>query len=116
MTQTAGYTINVNLISKVIDISVRGAFSTELVQAFLTEYQQKVSSISAKDFILKVDSTDMNIITQQMLPTLENSFTMYKNSGFKEIHFIIKPSPTIKMQVNRLARNIGLTNARVVEL
>ena len=116
MTQTAGYTINVNLISKVIDISVRGTFSIELVQAFLTEYQQKVSSISAKDFILKVDSTDMNIITQEMLPKLEISFNMYKESGFKEIQFIIKQSATIKMQLNRVARNTGLTNAVIVDL
>ena len=116
MTETTGYTINVISALKVIDISVKGSFTPEIAQAFQTEYQKKVGSISANDFTLKVDSTDMNIITQEMLPKLEHSFNMYKNSGFKQIQFVIKPSSTIKMQVNRLARNTGLTNAIVVEL
>ena len=116
MTKTGGYSINVNKATKVIEISVIGSFTPEQAKAFHTDYQAKVSSIVAADFTLKVDCTDMHIITQEMLPKLEISFNMYKESGFKEIQFLIKQSATIKMQLNRVARNTGLTNAVVVEL
>ena len=115
MTNTGGYSINVNKATKVIEISVIGSFTPEQAKAFHTDYQAKVGSIVAADFTLKVDCTDMNIITQEMLPKLEISFNMYKESGFKEIQFIIKQSATIKMQLNRVARNTGLTNAVIVE-
>ena len=116
MTKTGEYSIKVNKATKVIEISIIGSFTPEQAKAFHTDYQAKVSSIVAEDFILKVDCTDMNIITQEMLPKLEISFNMYKESGFKEVQFIIKQSATIKMQLNRVARNTGLTNAVVVEL
>ena len=111
-----GYTINVNPSSKVIDISVKGSFTPEQAQAFHNEYQTKVSSITAKDFTLKVDCKDMNIITQDMLPKLEVSYNMYKQSGFKEVQFVITKNPVIKMQLSRVARNTGLNNAVVVEV
>lgn len=116
MSTIDGYTINVNSASKVIDISVRGSFTPEQAKAFHTDYQTKVGSITAKDFTLKVDCTDMNVITQDMVPKLEISFKMYKDSGFKEVQFLIFKSVIVKMQLSRVARSIGLNNAVFLEM
>lgn len=91
-------------------------WTPQQVDEFVKDYQRKVSSIDAKLFDLKVDCTDMDIITQDMIPRLENSFREYKETGFKKVIFTIKKNPIIKMQLNRVARNTGLTNAEVVEV
>jgi hypothetical protein len=113
--KAGSYTINVNPIKKVVDMVIVGTWTPKQVEDFVRDYQRKVSSIDAKLFDLKVDCTDMDVITQDMIPRLENSFRMYKETGFKKVIFTIKKNPIIKMQLNRVARNTGLTNSEVVE-
>lgn len=115
MSKTGGYTINVNQGQQTIDMAVKGTFTPEQAQNFHRDYQSRVGSITAQNFTLKVDCMDMNVITQDMLPKLQVSFEMYKASGFKNVQFLIKKSPVIKMQLMRVARNAGLVNAEVVE-
>ena len=115
MTQASGYTINVNPEQKVIDISVVGSFTPEQAVAFQKDYQAKIGSISAKDFTLRIDCKHMHVITQEMIPKLEISLNLYKQSGFKEIQVLTMQSAIIKMQVNRMIRNTGLTNAVIIE-
>ena len=114
-TTTGSYQIQLNQAAKTIDIAVRGSFTPEQAKAFHQDYQAKVGSIQANDYILRVDSKDMNIITQDMLPKLEISFTMYKNSNFKAIEVAIMRSAVIKMQLNRVARTVGLANFSIIE-
>lgn len=115
MSQASGYTINVNPAQKVIEISVIGSFTPEQAAAFHNDYQAKVGAISAKDYTLKIDCKHMNVITQDMIPKLEVSLNMYKQSGFKEIQVLSMRSAVIKMQISRVIRNTGLTNAVIIE-
>ncbi len=115
MIETSNYTININPAQKIIDISVKGSFTPEQAAAFQKDYQAKVGSISAKDFTLKIDCKHMNIITQDMLPKLEVSLNLYKQSGFKEIQILSMKSAIIKMQITRVIGNVGLTNAVIIE-
>lgn len=115
MIETSNYTININPAQKIIDISVKGSFTPEQAAAFQKDYQAKVGSISAKDFTLKIDCKHMNIITQDMLPKLEVSLNLYKQSGFKEIQILSMKSAVIKMQITRVIGNVGLTNAVIIE-
>ncbi|RUL48197.1 hypothetical protein [Lysinibacillus antri] len=116
MSQIGSYSIIVNQAKKSIDMSVKGTFTPQQAESFHKDYQSKVASINASNFILKVDCKDMNIITQDMLPALEVSFKMYKESQFNKVEFIIQKSPVVKMQLNRIARNTGLLNSEVVEV
>ncbi|PAD68944.1 hypothetical protein CHH83_11180 [Bacillus sp. 7586-K] len=97
-------------------MKVVGTFTPEDVQNFVKDYQAKVNSIDASAYTLDVDCTTMDILKPEMVPALENSFKMYKESGFGKVLFTINKSAILKMQLNRIARNSGLTNAEVVEL
>ncbi|SOB99408.1 hypothetical protein SAMN05880501_102200 [Ureibacillus xyleni] len=116
MSQTGSYSIFVNQTEKTIDMSVKGTFTPQQAKDFHNDYQSKVGSINANNFTLKVDCKNMNIITQEMLPALETSFKMYKDSQFDKVEFIIEKSPVIKMQLSRIARNAGLANSEVIEV
>lgn len=113
---TGSFTIKVDKANKFIDMAVRGSFTPQQAQDFHKEYQSKVGSIDAKNFTLIVDCLDMKIITQDMIEKLQFSFEMYRDSGFKEVQFVIKKNITMKMQLNRVARNAKLANAAVVEV
>lgn len=116
MVQATGeYKIIVNRASKTIDMLVRGTFTPEQAKSFHQDYVSKVASINAEDFTLKVDCLDMNLITQDMIPALQVSMEMYKKSGFKKVEVLIKKSTILKMQINRVAKMVGLTNLEVVE-
>jgi hypothetical protein len=111
---TKKYSMTVNTEEKTIDMKVTGTFDHEDVQNFVNDYQTTVNSIIATEYTLEVDCTNMDLLSQEMVPALENSFKMYHESGFKKVNFNIKNIVVLKMQLNRIARDSGLTNAEVV--
>ncbi|MGE8207657.1 hypothetical protein ACQKP0_24610 [Heyndrickxia sp. NPDC080065] len=116
MTEKGGYIIDVNNIKKLMNIDVKGVFTPEQAVQFHTDYQKQVNSISAKDYTLDIDCTDMQVIKQDMIPLLTKSYELYKTSGFGKIEFKIIKNPIIKMQLNRIAKNIDLPNYEIIEL
>lgn len=110
------YKIDVKKSLNLVEMSIVGTWQHKIVEDFVRDYSNMVSSIDVTNFDLKIDCTDMNVITQDMIPALENSYKMYKSSGFKKVIFLIKKSPVIKMQLNRVARNTGLSNSEFVEV
>ena len=109
------YTMNVNVVEKTIDMTVSGTFTPEKAKQFINDYQQKVSSINASEFILEFDCRDLDVVTKEMIPDLENCLTLYKSSGFKKVEVGIKKSAIISMQLKRLANNVGLTTFEVIQ-
>jgi hypothetical protein len=108
--------VTVNRIKKTIEVVVKGKMTPEKHQEFVADYQKKVASVTAKEFTLKVDCTDMQLVHKEMVPALESVYGMYKESGFNKVVFEIKENTILKMQLGRLARGTGLTNAEVVEV
>jgi len=109
------YTMKVNVAKKTIDMTVSGTFTPEKAQQFIDDYQKKVSSINASEFVLEFDCRDLDVVTQQMIPTLESCLELYKSSGFKKVEVGISKSAIISMQLNRLAKKVGLDNFEVVQ-
>ncbi len=109
------YEIKVNRGAKIVEMYIGGTFTATDVQNFVADYKKEISAISAKEFTLEIDCTYMDLLKQEMIPSLENSYKMYKESGFNKVVFKIKQNPVLKLQLNRLARNTGLTNAEVIE-
>ncbi|ENH98194.1 hypothetical protein J416_01829 [Gracilibacillus halophilus YIM-C55.5] len=110
------YDINIVNDKNTIEIEVRGSFEEEDVQNFVRDYQSAVSAVNVEDFTLEVDCTNMDILRQEMIPQLENSFKMYKESGFNIVQFNTKSNAILKLQLHRLARNVGMKNAKIVEV
>lgn len=113
--QEGMYEIKVNVGKKEIDLRVSGIFTAEKAQQFVAEYKNKVEVIEAAKYDLVLDCHGIAISKPEMVPVLQSCFEMYKESGFKEIRFLISKNPTIKMQFNRLIRNVGLTNTLIIE-
>ena len=116
MAKEGYYSIKVNTIGKVVDMVVSGTFTPEKAQQFINDYQNRIGAITAENFTLKFDCTDLDVVTQDMIPDLEQCYQLYKSSGFKKVIFEIKKNPIIKMQLSRIARKVGLSNAEVVEI
>ena len=115
-TQTGSFTITVNRIKKSVDMVIRGTFTPEKAQEFVADYQKKVSGVNASEYTLRLDCLDLNVVTQAMIPDLENCYRLYHSSGFNKVVFEIKKNPIIKMQLSRIARTTGLANAEIVEV
>ncbi|PMC40620.1 hypothetical protein CJ195_02580 [Bacillus sp. UMB0899] len=109
------YEIKVNRGAKNVEMYIGGTFTPTDVQNFVSDYKNKISVINANEFTLEIDCTFMDLLKQEMIPSLENSYKMYKESGFKKVVFKIKQNPVLKLQLNRLARSTGLSNAEVIE-
>lgn len=114
--ETGSFTIKVNQAKKSVDMVIRGSFTPQKAVEFVNDYQTKVTSVEAKDFTLKLDCSDLNVVTPAMIPDLENCYRMYGSSGFGKVLFEIKKNPIIKMQLSRIARTTGLTNVEIVEI
>ncbi|MFS0674432.1 hypothetical protein [Ornithinibacillus sp. 179-J 7C1 HS] len=109
------YTMKVNPAKKTIEMTVSGTFTPEKAQQFIDDYQSKVASINASEFVLEFDCRDLDVVTKAMIPTLENCLQLYKSSGFKKVEVGISKSAIISMQLKRLANNVGLTNFEVIQ-
>ncbi len=113
---TKKYDITIYPNRKVIAIFVGGAAKLEEVQEFKRDYERAVNSVDTSAYTLEIDCTNMDVVTPQMVPELEGSYQLYKQSGFMKVIFKIKNSAILKMQLSRLARNTGLTQAEIVKV
>ena len=83
---------------------------------FVAEYNSKTSAIQAAEYTLEVDCVDMPVVTADMADELTEVMKLYKSTGFNQVIFQTKGSNTLKLQLNRLSRNAGLTNVSVVNI
>lgn len=111
------YEIAVDSLKKTVNIYVSGSADPEAIQGFLNEYNSAVNKIQVNDFSLIVDCKEMSVETQDKIGKLEQVFKMYQQTGFKDIAFTVKSSNgVLKMQLNRIIRISGVTNAKIVEV
>ena len=111
------YTMSVNRVKKSVDMMVSGTFTPEQANKFIADYNSKVSGINANEFVLNLDCRDLNLVPQDMVPSLEACFQLYNKTGFNKVVMGIKKgSPILKMQLSRLGRNNGLKNLIVEEI
>lgn len=114
MTDKGGYVIDVQNAKNNIYVNVVGVFTPQQAESFHKDYQKQVNSIESDKYVLEVDCKDMQVINQDMIPKLTQSFEMYKASGFKKIEFLISNNVVIKMQLNRIARTVNLPSYEII--
>lgn len=81
---------------------------------FEKEFGAVLASINPADFTLEIDSMYMRVLTPEMAARLEGTMAFYKQAGFKKILIKLDNNSVLKMQVNRVARQAGLTNVEVI--
>ena len=104
------YTMSVNRAKKEMNIKIIGNFTPEQAQKFITEYNNNVKTIDASEYVLRLDCLELGVVTQDLIPALKDCYLLYKSSGFKTVVFEVVSS-IVKMQLNRIAREVQLTNA-----
>lgn len=108
MSNVGTYTIEVDEYRRLITIKVRGSFDDAKVAEFHAEYLKKVYPLNTTNFLLILDSLDMEVINREMLPKLQVSFAFYRKSNFREICFIIL-NEQIRQQVLKVVRFSGIS-------
>jgi hypothetical protein len=103
------YTMGINAVKKEMNITIIGNFSNEQALQFISDYNLKVKSINAADYTLRLDCKDLNVVTPDLVDSLEACYTLYKSSNFNKVIFEISKTAIIKMQLSRIARKVGLS-------
>ena len=107
------YEISVNNAQKTVDIAVGELSSQEAAERFMNEYQAKIGGIQASEYVLHVNCENMKVVTTELAGSLEGAIGLYAQSGFQKIKFQAVVNPVLKLQLNRIARNVGLGNYEV---
>ncbi|MCE4047458.1 MULTISPECIES: hypothetical protein [Bacillaceae] len=110
------FDIKVNHFSKTIDMLIEGTFDPSKVFEFVTDYKNKMIGVPVKEYRLIIDCKNMDVLTQEMIPYMENSFRLYKEFGVERMIIIIQKSPVLRMQLKRIATRTGLLFPVIVEI
>ena len=108
------YKIGKNITAKTIEVAVGDQMSLSEAKKFTAEFQQTVAAVEASNFELHVDCTSMKVLNSDIATALEGAMGLYHQAGFKKIIFIVQNDVILKMQLSRIARKEGLTNAEVI--
>ncbi|MEX3625460.1 hypothetical protein [Viridibacillus arvi] len=109
------YRINKNVALKRLEIAVGDKMTLEEAVRFEKEFQRNVASIDASTYTLEIDCTTMKVLNPDIADKLGGAMSLYKQAGFKTVEFTVKNDTTLKMQLKRIARSVGLTNAEVID-
>lgn len=102
------YEMSLDKIKKEINIRIWGMFEPNDANSFVEDFRKELSPIQTSEFILAFDAKELNVSKPEMLPMLEGCLQMYKACKFKKIAVEVGKNVTLKMQLSRLSRNIGL--------
>lgn len=108
------YKIQVEAPLKKVVVAVGAHMTIAEAERFATEFQRTVTSIDASTYTLEVDCTSMKVLNTELTERLTGAMGLYKEAGFKKTEFIVNNDTILKMQLSRVARNAGLTNAEVI--
>jgi len=108
-----GYEITLDKASKTINMKVIGKFVEEKAQQFLDEYNRVVQQVNPAETLLVADCTSMSVATPENAEKLGDILQMYKKTGFKKVIVKVENSPIVKMQINRVAKLVDLTNIEI---
>lgn len=110
----ATYRIDKNLAGKKLNICVGDQMTMAETESFVKEFRSTISTIDTGKFELHIDGTNMKVLTQEMAERLSVAMGLYHQAGFEKIVIEITQSTILKMQVSRIMRQAGLTNAEVI--
>lgn len=93
-----------------LDISFEGSFTPDDAKHFVEDFNKAVAAVNPADCHLNLDGSKLAISPAQMVDLLRSCFVLYKNAGFQHVTLNPGSNAVLRMQVNRLAKEAGLTD------
>ncbi|MDF2880054.1 MAG: hypothetical protein K0R54_611 [Clostridiaceae bacterium] len=117
---TKKFDLRLERAKKILYATVQGNFGPEDCNGFVTDYNQNVKSVNAKEYELKFDCTKLGVTGKSattgvnMTEMLQGCLDMYKKDGFASVVFDCTGNAIMAMQLNRLGKQVGLPNFKVI--
>lgn len=100
--------------NKILLAVLKGFFRPDDANYFVEEYNKNLKEIDAKEYEFYFNLKDMKVSSQDMLPMLSACFEMYKRDNFKKVVFDCGGTTTLKLQIHRVAEQVGLASYEVI--
>lgn len=107
------FTMQVDRGRKRFDVMVGGWFTPEDAMNYIADYQKSVVTFNPKEYAISLDCHELKVSPVEMIPLLQQCMEMYKQSGFQKIIINVGNSAIVKMQINRIAKVVGLDNVEI---
>jgi hypothetical protein len=108
------YKISVDKINNQLNIRMWGILELEDINGFVEELKKEVDTIRATAFGLVFDVRELKVLKPEILPLAEVYLKMYKNYKFIGVTVEVGDNLTLKMQLGRIAKNVGV-NSKLVQ-
>ncbi len=100
----------VSVTATAVNVMCEGNFTPEDAQAFVKEFNKQVASITPAKYHLSLDASKLAVSPAEMQEILKGCLTLYKSLGFNQISLRIGDNVILKMQLQRLAKEVGLSS------
>lgn len=101
-------TLNKNSTLKTVDVIVDGSLPLEKPLNYEAAFKNLLKEIIPSEYSLTVQASTMSVANQEIQIILKKLFLLYKTVKFKSISFHTENNTILKMQCNRIAKEIGL--------
>lgn len=91
---------------KVFHIDLYGFYGVDDAEQFFVDYEKHTSQINKKDYHIVINCQNLSTFRPDILPYLKEAYKGY--AEFKAVHFVNPPTPTGKMQLKRIAKEVNL--------
>ncbi|WP_042348619.1 hypothetical protein [Bacillus massiliigorillae] len=105
-TSTAVKRINLKLLSPKL--------SLEETKQFATDFGKAMVGIQPSSFEIHIDASSFQVVSKDLVSTLEDALKVYKQTGFKKVTVNCGDSVVLGSQVLRLARSIQLNQLSTI--
>lgn len=101
-------TLNKNGTLKTVDVIVDGSLELKQTLGYEADFKSLLKKIIPSEYSLTVQASSMSVANQEIQMVLKNLFLLYKAVKFKSIRFHTGNNMILKMQCNRIAKEVGL--------
>lgn len=105
---------SIKVASNSLDIVCEGLFTPDNAKSFVSEFQKESKKITPATCHLTLDGSKLSTSPAEMQQMLKGILEMYKQMGFRNVTIIFGDNAIVKMQVKRLAKEIGFDNFNVI--
>ena len=97
-----------------LDVVCEGLFAPEDAKRFVTEFQKESKKVNPATCQLTLDGSKLSTSPAEMQEMLSGILNMYKQMGFRNVTIAFGGNAIAKMQVKRLAKEVGIDNFNVI--
>ncbi len=104
----------VSVTANAVNVMCEGNFTPEDAQAFVKEFNKQVASIKPVNYHLSLDASKLAVSPAEMQEILKGCLALYKSLGFERISLNVGSNVVLKMQLQRLAKEVGLGSIEIL--